>query len=188
MANQSQGNHALVESRRMLNYVCWQFRGGGNQQDPQVPAPVPPPSFPPSDLAERRPTETRKETLPQATSNRKLSRVEATEKQQGDPLTRNRRKDGFAPPWAADCVPLRIQHWVFETAMMISTRIEGRSGLGPTSTAAARDRYPKSTRWQPPCIHPKLDNHGSIERWLDIPPFKPIGRSSASRERFPGKV
>jgi len=66
---------------------------------------------------------------------------------------------------------------VFETTT-ISTRIEGRSGLSPTPAAAARDRDPNSTRWQPHPIQPKLDNHGSIERWNDAPPFKQIERRS----------
>ena len=132
------------------------------------------------------PTKRERRPLPQATSNRKLSRVEATEKQQGDPLTRNRRKDGFASPWAADCVPLRIQHWVFETTT-ISTRIEGRSGLSPTPAAAARDRDPNSTRWQPHHIQPKLDNHGSIERWVAALPFKQFQQPTSNRAIFPQK-
>jgi len=53
----------------MLNNVCWQFRGGGNQQDPQVPAPAPPPSFPPSDMA-RKEERMRKETLQQSISKK----------------------------------------------------------------------------------------------------------------------
>ena len=141
--------------------------GAGTSRTPRFPPPFPHLPSPQAILLREGQTKRERRPLPQATSNRKLSRVEATENQQGDPLTRNRRKDGFASPWAADCVPLRIQHWVFETAMMISTRIEGRSGLSPTSAAAARDREPKSTRWQPHHIHPKLDNHGSIERWID---------------------
>ena len=130
--------------------------------DPGFPPPYPHLPSPQAIWLREGPTKRERSPHPQATLNRKLSRVEATETQQGDPLTRNRRKDGFAPPWAADCVPLRIQHWVFETAM-ISTRIEGRSGLSPTPAAAARDRDPNSTRWQPHSIQPKLDNHGSIE-------------------------
>jgi len=54
----------------MLYFVCWQFRGGGNQQDPQVPAPAPPPSFPPSDMARKEEDRTRKETLPQSISKK----------------------------------------------------------------------------------------------------------------------
>jgi hypothetical protein len=127
-------------------------------------------------------------TATQAMSNRKLSRVEATEFEQGDPLTRNRRKDGFAPPWAADCVPLRIQHWVFETAARFSTRIEGRSGLCPTSGAAACDRDPNSTRWQLHHIHPKLDKHGSIERSIDARPTAGFRSLRSKRPPFPEYV
>ena len=153
--------------------------GAGTSRPPRFPPPFPHLPSPQAILLREGPTKRERRPLPQATSNRKLSRVEATENEQGDPLTRNRRKDGFASPWAADCVPLRIQHWVFEIAIMISTRIEGRSGPSPTSTAAAREREPKSTRWLPHHIHPKLDKHGSIERWVDRLPFKPVERSSA---------
>jgi hypothetical protein len=163
--------------------------GAGTSRPPRFPPPFPHLPSPQAIWLREGPTKRERRTLPQATSNRKLSRVEATETQQGDPLTRNRRKDRLASPWAADCVPLRIQHWVFETAIMISTRIEGRSGLGPTSPAAARDREPRSTRWQPHCIHPKLDKPGSIEersidaRLLDRFWSQPVGSAL-----FPEKV
>ena len=36
----------------MLNFVCWQFRRGGNQQAPQVPAPRTPTLLPPKRFGE----------------------------------------------------------------------------------------------------------------------------------------
>ena len=159
--------------------------GAGTSRSPRFPPPFPHLPSLQAILSRGGPAKRERSPHPQATSNRKLPRVEATEKQQGDLLTRNRRKDGFASPWAADCVPLRIQHWVFEIAIMISTRIEGRSGLSPTPAAAARDRDPNSTRWLPHLIHPKLDNHGSIERWNDARQFMPLSRPTSNRGQFP---
>ena len=161
--------------------------GAGTSRSPRFPPPFPHLPSPQAIFSREGPAKRERRPHPQAASNRKLSRVEATDNQQGDPLTRNRRKDGFAPPWAADCVPLRIQHWVFETVMMISTRIEGRSGLSPTPAAAARDRDPNSTRWQPHPIQPKLDNHGSIERWVAALPFKQFQQPTSNRAIFPQK-
>src|SRR4051812_1898513 len=41
--------------------TCYQFHGGGNRQAPQGSRPHSPTLLPPSDLAERSPSETRKE-------------------------------------------------------------------------------------------------------------------------------
>jgi hypothetical protein len=49
--------------------VCWRRPGGGNQQDPQVPTPRPPPSFPPSDVClceENKTTKHQATTVPAA--------------------------------------------------------------------------------------------------------------------------
>src|SRR6187455_93939 len=62
---------------------------------------------------------------------------------------------------------------------MISTRIGGRWGLGPTSTAATRDRDRKSTRWLPHHIHPRLDNPDSIGGSFDDVPSNRLSLKEA---------